>query len=505
MLSLLQSNEHLVASSDNYSFLNKNNNNTIQVSIDYNTCLQSNYIAYQNVRYSNKWFFAFIDSIRYVSDKTTEISFTIDDWSTWFGYWASRKCYVLREHVVNDSIGLHTIPENLEHGEYIIGAAGEIETELDSTYIIIACSEVPSNTPHLPPSQVYGGVFSGLYYLAFEDSVSAKKFILAYDEGKASAINNVFMIPKKLCVPINWYTASLASQENITFGIIGNTLGGIIIRDDITLNMLTSLNGYTPKNNKVLCYPYQALSITNNAGSNVEYRYEDFINNVANFNLAGVLCPSASLKLYPTNNKKYQSSEYIRAGYNFGIIANKYPICSWDSDSYTNWLTQQAINIPTQYVNLGVNAVKSAIDKDLGGTLNTFNQLSNMMSEKYQHDLQPVQAFGNLNGGDVNFAMSQAGFNYYKMCIKSEYAKIIDDYFTRFGYQVNSLKVPNLDNRKVFNYVKIGASEEIGYSSTSFSVNNSSMHMINSICRNGTTIWHNHKNIGNYDLDNSNK
>ena len=62
MLQLMRSQAHLVAQAANYSFINSNYmENKILVNFTYEQCLTSNYIAFQNPRYSSKWFFAFID------------------------------------------------------------------------------------------------------------------------------------------------------------------------------------------------------------------------------------------------------------------------------------------------------------------------------------------------------------------------------------------------------------------------------------------------------------
>ena len=88
--------------------------------------------------------------------------------------------------------------------------------------------------------------------------------------------------------------------------------------------------------------------------------------------------------------------------------------------------------------------------------------------------------------------------NFHKLKVKTECLKIIDDYFTRFGYAVKSLAMPNLTGRTYWNYVEIGANEVIGNGD----VPTQFMEIINSACRRGVTIWHNHANLGNYSLDN---
>lgn len=38
--------------------------------------------------------------------------------------------------------------------------------------------------------------------------------------------------------------------------------------------------------------------------------------------------------------------------------------------------------------------------------------------------------------------------------IKAQFAKRIDDFFSMFGYLTNELKLPNIDNRPNWNFIK---------------------------------------------------
>ena len=68
-----------------------------------------------------------------------------------------------------------------------------------------------------------------------------------------------------------------------------------------------------------------------------------------------------------------------------------------------------------------------------------------------------------------------------------------------FGYAIKSLELPNITGRRYWNYIEIGSSEEIGYGEVPAKF----MDTINNACRRGVTIWHNHANIGNYNLNNT--
>ena len=503
-----------VASSNTYSFI-RGEKNVIKTGFSYSDALKCNYMAFQNPDYSNKWFFAFIDDVEYASDGTSKIHFTIDEFSTWYSYIEVEPCFIEREHVNDDTIGLHTIPEGLEYGEYVTMLSGDIETDLYTTELIcIGTSYLPDNTPFATQNRVYAGVFSGLYYILFKLTESAAKFVQAMsDIGHANDIQCLFMIPIKIAnVNYNdgWSTASLGNQTGINFRVLPNSAGVITLRNsDITLSSPTSINGYVPKNNKLFTYPYNCLTITNNVGTQAEFRYEDFINNTPVFSLVAAVSPSCSVWLYPDNYKKYSGA---KSGYNWGIPVAKYPMGSWNSDMYTNWMTQNGINLmgmtvsaPAAHAIMGsFEAVASSMTRDYAGIGAGLGDMFSAVQERYRASMIPNHIGGQINSGDVAYAYNKMSPTYYKMTIKEEYARIIDDWLTRFGYKINRVKYPNITGRAYWNFVQIGASEVIGFSNNpTRSIPASSMDMINTIFRHGTTIWHNHENIGNYNLNNS--
>lgn len=83
------------------------------------------------------------------------------------------------------------------------------------------------------------------------------------------------------------------------------------------------------------------------------------------------------------------------------------------------------------------------------------------------------------------------------MSIKAEYAKIIDDYFSAFGYRVNSLKVPNITGRANWNYVKTVGCNVIG------DVPQTDIEEIKSMFDRGVTIWHNAATFLDYSQNNN--
>ena len=488
MLELCQAN--LVAQADNYSFLRPTG--SIMAGFTYAQCLQANYIAFQNPDYTNKWFFAWIDDVIYKGDRNTEITFTIDVWSTWFSYWNKQNCYVLRHHVNDDVAGNYTQPEGLETGEYISDGMIKVD-ELTSMSYIIQVSEWVNASENKPLATNYGGVYSAGGAYICPDITSVVNILNAFQDGRADAILNVYMCP-----------TYFISNTNSSLQYSGQSIPIYLSK---YINKPTSIDGYTPKNKKLLTFPYCFLNLSNNNGSVNSYMYELFEddngvpNNQVLFNIKGVPTVGSSSKCVPYAYKIYGNDNEDE-----GIIGGKFPTLSWSEDAYINWLTQNSVNIGIGVAsNLltilggagmiasggGATAGASAI---VSGSLGIASQIGQI----YQHSITPNVAKGNTNGGDINSSSDTNTFYFYKMNIRAEYARIIDDYFSRYGYKINRITSPNITGRPIFNYVEIGSSECIGYGD----VPSKYMDIINRACRKGVTIWHNHSNLGNYSLNN---
>lgn len=174
----------------------------------------------------------------------------------------------------------------------------------------------------------------------------------------------------------------------------------------------------------------------------------------------------------------------------------KYPTCGWSSDAFINWLTQESVNQATSiaFGSLGASQQKS----EVGMATSIAGIIANQIGNFYTGSLMPnIQ--GGQNTGSINFGANRNTFTFRQMRCKLEYLKIIDDYFSRFGYAINRVLEPNIIGRENFNYVEIGSTEEIGNGDVPVQF----MEKINNACRRGVTIWHNHENIGNFNVSNN--
>ena len=82
------------------------------------------------------------------------------------------------------------------------------------------------------------------------------------------------------------------------------------------------------------------------------------------------------------------------------------------------------------------------------------------------------------------------------MCIKNEYAQIIDEFFTKFGYQVNKTKIPQFKSRKNHNFIQ---TRDINLTADA---PQDDVDELKAIFNNGVTFWHDPNTFGNYAYDN---
>lgn len=102
--------------------------------------LNSNYLMFQNTGFSNKWFYAFITNIEYVSPNSTKIFYELDVFQTWYFDITYLSSFIVREHVTDDSKGKNTIDENLGFGDYIVKNSDYLK-QINNWYYIVVTSE----------------------------------------------------------------------------------------------------------------------------------------------------------------------------------------------------------------------------------------------------------------------------------------------------------------------------------------------------------------------------
>ena len=315
--------QNIAAQAEDYSFIR--DKGTIKVNFNYDLCIGSNYIAFENPNYAGKWFFAFIDKVNFISPGATEIEYTIDIWSTWFSYWVQMPCFVSREHVNNDTIGLHTVPENIDVGEVVEEQVTEDSSYTNFWVAISSSWDIAEQKQYAGITIVNKSIWGKKIYLIRGNETSLVNLGLflykcAYDK-HIQDVSDIFIVPSA-CID-----ESKIQQRNFTIGDESGVYYDIPLVDfsvpnfNTTIEKRHSFSDYTPKNNKCFVYPYNYLFVSNNQGSYNIYKYEDFYSDSCVFRNDVVLSIGGSGRIIPLNYKKMPEND------DESIVLGKYPVC----------------------------------------------------------------------------------------------------------------------------------------------------------------------------------
>lgn len=445
-------------------------NNKLNLSINAYSVYDCNYLMFKNANFNSKWLYAFITDIKFVSINVCQISFELDIMQTWYFDYQLLPSFVVREHTNDDTIGSNLVPENVETGEYV--SNGVENLNYSDMNVCVLTSLKSDMTP--ASGKCVNNIYSGLDAITGNSAhnVGAVNSVLQtyIQNGKEDAIAAVYQYPA-YCEG-STPTSATASQHSIQ-------------------SNLTSLDGYVPKNNKLFTYPYNFLAVSNNEGKGNTYRYEQFTNPAdINFTVIGVAISTPCLFLYPTSYRG------IGPDYDSGLTISNFPQCAWAGDAFKAYLAQNkgALALST-LANVG-SAVGGAISGNPIGAVAGIAGIAGEIAKVYDHQQIPPTIHGQVNTDCLNSGMNRIQFSFYKMSVKHQFAEIIDDFFSMYGYKTNRVKTPNRTGRAVWNYVETRNCQIVG------DVPFNDMSKIKSIYNSGVTFWHNPDYVGCYTMNN---
>lgn len=503
-----------------------------------------NYMMFRNTAYGTKWFYAFITQVEYISNTTSRIYYSIDPMQTYLFDVNVGQCFVEREHTMTDAIGDNLNPESFELGEYVYDADYFPNIFLKTNYVICILATwkatYKNNQWVIEDAATggVGGVDSGIYTgltknLCKYDLANPKACVqqanaiieAATKANKADGIVSITMYPKFF---MNWsITGDLAT------GLVPDTVDSIPA-------FTGTFDGYKPKNNKLYTAPFCGVYVDNLQGNAANYAYEYFENRKPVFNIVGAVNGNLECASIPINYKG------LPTNFQESLLMGGFPQCAWNVDTFKAWIAQNKYAIAAGVATTAIDTVKQVALAATGvgmagevagmsaamtgaGSAQTIqavgqyaNAYQNMQNVSYnaQGDVlnktinlvaqvktastQPNHARGQQSSS-VFCAMGYQGFHYMPYRIQGQFARIIDDFFSMFGYKTNRVKVPNRNGRKAWNYVKTCGCTLTGSAPADVTA------ALVQIYDRGITFWrcidlsagNPFTRVGNYSLDNS--
>lgn len=549
---------------DTYTYVRMNN--SIRVMFNAERLYTYDYVMYQNSNYGNKWFYAFIVGVNYVNENCTELVLELDVMQTWYFDYTLKQCFVEREHVNDDTVGAHLNPEPNMDLQYIYDSFDANTWGIEQSYIVLLVNAYPhfnvSMTKVMGSDPVSGDRYQGQYnackvllYKGWvqESLARFKEDIEAFNGcGAAETICDAFTVPasaidEQSLVLLSVKTGDIYQQRTNVW-----TLGYPNKISSIPKNYErpNSVDGYTPRNNKILCYPYCYMEIGDFTGRTEDLRWEYFTLNQAgnarlSLKMAGVSdCQGYITPMFyngvdiegQTEDDYVVNSKYTKP-FTFDFN-NK---ISWVFSAYQNWAAQNAVTNQLAVIGSiaaitgGAAAGLSPAGAVLGAGLDTAGKAAALIGpqayEPFRHlayseaktefmrrahpgavgggaaglasvagNIERMKRVPNSSRGNTSgnskLQNGYAGYYVAKVAVREEFARILDGFFDMYGYQVDTLKVPNVTGRPYWNYVKCQNSCHVG------NVPSDMMSQINQIYDAGITFWHT-SDVGNYSLDNT--
>lgn len=476
------------------------NSGVFKASVKADDLYDCNYMAFKNTAYGSKWFFAFITSVEYANNETSLVYYELDMIQTYlYDGVVLENCFIEREHTVTDNIGDNILPEPVDCGEYIFADYSNLvainqqtgkNALTDYKLAVMVCDTGTGATVNC---RTYDECVSGGYITVFNTDANALSELedqLSQYSARPEAIVALYMIPK-LCVGISVNIPDGGAQLASTYH--GQTLGVY----KTAINGSETFGAYTPKNKKLYTYPYNYYHVDNGNGDSTAFRYEFFGGLTPHFTIESCLLPPVQVRLLPQNYKGSGVNTILNTEF---LTISGYPLCSWNYDSYKAWQAQNAIPmaIKAGIGVLGLLAAPFTAGLSLGATaLAGASMVGSVASQSYQASQQADICKGNVSSGNVAFSHDEMQYYGGRCCVTEQYARVIDAYFTQFGYKVNRLGTPSLNNRPHYTYVKTIGCKVKG---------NAPNDATEKICQafdNGITFWVTPSEVGNYTVDNS--
>lgn len=464
--------------------------------------LNCNYMMFRNydsetMNY-DRWFYAFVTDVEYINENTTMVRYEIDIMQTWLFDYQLDPVFVEREHSSTDEIGDNRLDESIDYGDYVFrdfDILPPFKYEADNMGVAVYfTSQIVDGKKVVYGGKCLQGVFTGGGYMYARSPSALEEWFNRNAELLPDNIIGICMIPKALAPESDTGQPTFSpSPYRATFS---------------PKSRFGTFDGYVPKNNKIRTFPYTGYYMTNGTGSSKIYHYEDF-NDPTKIPQFRIYCNSlmgGDAFVAPVNykgTKSIPSTSGIETESNFNeaISVGGFPMCSYSYDSFKAWWAQNQgsflAGMTGQLTGAGATGlvalatVANPVAGLVGAGISIFSAVTNALGKVRDKKAMPGQLLGDAS---VNTAMGSGFFGIWggEIRIRKEYAIIIDQYWSKFGYPCRKVKVPNRNARANWNYVKTVGCEFTG------SIPASDAEAIKAIYDNGVTFWNDINNVGKY-------
>lgn len=466
-------------------------NGRIRLPFTADTLMGCNYLRYQNTGYLNRWFYAFIKNIFYLSDNSCEIEFEIDVIQSFKLYCEIPPCWIERNHVYEDWVGSNRVEENISIGEYVVDS--ESKAPFGNYWSVIMYSSFDPSNYEIAGGELVNGIYSALKRTEIGKISIAK--------GKGEWIVDARDKIKDI----------VTNHADKVDGVISISLSPTELEGELT-NIIWEIPRnpkFSVENKKLYTAPFYCLYLSTGSEGKM-YDFDDSTTGDGmgsiKFNIESDLAPTQSVTAIPIN--------YKGSGVNYTemCIMTGFPQCAWVSDSFKTYLAQNSANLLlSSALAVGQIAGGIAIAGGSGGAalpigggmvVSGATSVGHILADVDKASRIPPKVSGNITGTAL-YAIQNKTFRAYILRPRDDYVKIIDDYFTHYGYAIHKVETPAIHNRENFTFIQTkGCVVRASANSEYEACNAAARAKIAQIFDKGITFWVDNANVGNYKVRN---
>lgn len=469
-------------------------NGRIRLPFTADTLIGCNYLRYQNTGYLNRWFYAFIKNIFYINDNTCEIEFEIDVIQSFKLYCEIPPCWIERNHVYEDWVGSNRVEENISIGEYVVDSESKAPFGPDWSVIMYSTFNPDTYEP------TGGSLVKGMY-----SALSRKEIgIIHITNAGASWLLDATVKIKDI----------VENHADKVEGVVSISLSPRELEGESTVRTWEikrnpKFLGLGVKNNKLFTAPFYCLYVTTGSEGKMydfdESTTGDGMGSIT-FNIESDLAPTQSVAAIPVNYKG--SAE----NYSEMSIMTGFPQCAWVSNAFQSYLAQNAGNLVLssalaagQIIGGGIIAGGSggaALPLGGGMIVSGATSVGHILADVDKASRIPPKVSGNITGTAL-FTLGEKVFHGFILRPCDDYVKIIDDYFTQYGYAIHKIESPAIHNRENFTFIQTkGCIVRASANNEYDACNAAARAKIAQIFDKGITFWVDNANVGNYKVRN---
>lgn len=457
---------------------------TVRLEVLADELYDCNYIMFQNSNFGQKWFYAFIKRINYLNPQTTEIEYEIDHFQTWFLSAQIKPSFVEREHTLNDAIFANLEAEPVEPGIKVCTGVWNNFSSFTGTYVYVGLAGPPDGKSIYAGDLVNGRSYSGVQIRQFSASDASGLSSLLTEYAVEGTLDRILFI----------VNAPFQYGQDFT-----------LVDFPDSVQMAGSVGGYTPRNKKLLAYPFQYLEMISPTGNVQTLYYEKFsakpgpiVTPSVSFSSIYTCTPTPCVICMPSQydiDGEYGNKSGVTGNSTYAFTFDDFPYGAWLGNVYANWLAQ---NQAKTGVALGKGLLKAGAGVIAGNPMmgiSAVGGLADIAADLTDRENVSMAPMGTATNGAANYVVGRVGIEARRYQIRPDRARRIDTFFDMFGYATNEVKQPNLTGRQSYNYVKTRGAVIEG------SMPVESMATIKAMFNNGIRLWHNAQ-VKNFELPN---